>query len=178
MINNLKLNVKPLRIRKGISLVEGSLPGNEKTAIGVDPGIDYGLTIINRDFVQVFFGRLETNKRPGYRGINAYNYIMNSALNTYRSVNPEIRKSVSAVVEGASYNDIYGQVALEEVRFGFFFALYEIGFTVSIVPPATIRKGALGHGRATVGEIFPNLNHNACDSIGAAIYALSSTRDM
>lgn len=171
-INELRLGSKPVRFSKGVQLLEGSLPGNEHTVIGIDPGVNFGMTIINREYVQVFYGKLPTDKRAGYRGINAYNYILNSALYEYHRTSPEIAKQVKAVVEGAAYRDPYGQVVLEEVRFGFFFALYQIGFDVSIVPPATIRKGALGHGRATVGELYPALNHNACDSIGAAFYAL------
>jgi len=177
MIDSLKLTVNPIRFAKGVMLVEASLPGNEKTAIGIDPGVNFGMTIINREYVQIFYGKLPTDKRVGYRGINAYNYIMNSALQMYTSVDASVRNNINAVVEGAAYRDQFGQVTLEEVRFGFFFALYEIGFNVSIVPPATIRKGALGHGRATVGELYPNLNHNACDSIGAAFYALKEINE-
>lgn len=165
MLTDMTLDLKPLRIAKGISLLQGKLPGNEHTAVGIDPGVNFGMAVINREYVQVFYGKLPTDKRTGYRGINAYNFIMNSALNIKVP-------NVKAVVEGAAYRDPYGQVVLEEMRFGFFFALYQLGLDVSIVPPATIRKGALGHGRATVGDVYPNLNHNACDAIGAVFYAL------
>lgn len=145
------------------------------------------MTIINRELVQIYYGRLASDKRPGWRGIYVYDYVMKSPLkdlNLGRSlVNWKNEKgeyagemselSFKAVVEGAAYNDRHGQVVLEEVRFGFFFALYNLGFDVSIAPPATIRKGALGHGRKTVGDLFPNLNHNAMDSLGCAMYALT-----
>lgn len=169
-LSDMTLDLKPLRISKGISLVQGRLPDNVHTVVGIDPGVNFGMTIINRDYVQVFYGKLQSDKRAGYRGINAYNYVMNSALKIPVP-------NAKAVVEGAAYRDPYGQVVLEEMRFGFFFALYQLGLDVSIVPPATIRKGALGHGRATVGDLYPNLNHNACDSIGAAFYALKEINE-
>jgi hypothetical protein len=155
---------------KGISMLQGGLRGNEHTVVGIDPGVSFGMTIINREYVQVWYGKLPTDKRPGYRGINAYNFVMNSALSI------KVPDTI-AVVEGAAYRDPYGQVVLEEMRFGFFFALYQLGMDVRIVPPATIRKGALGHGRATVGDLFPNINHNACDSIGAAFFALKEKNE-
>lgn len=154
-------------------MIKGRLPGNQRLAIGVDPGVNFGLTVIYGETVENYYGKLATDKRTGYRGINAYNLIKSPVLN----LDLLQHDVIPAVVEGAAYRDPYGQVVLEEVRFGFFFALYQLGFNVSIVPPATIRKGALGHGRATVGELFPNLNHNACDAIGAAFYALKETNE-
>jgi hypothetical protein len=165
----MKMNTaKPTRLGNHILSLSGNInpSGNEKLAIGVDPGVNFGLTLIHMDQVTVLYGKLPSDKRPGYRGISAYNFIMrNDAIREF--------PLCEAIIEGAAYNDRFGQVTLEEVRFGFFFALYRLGFDVSIVPPATIRKGALGDGRATVGDLFPSMNHNAADSIGCALYVLN-----
>lgn len=164
---------KPLRLGNHISLIQGTLRGNSKLSIGIDPGVNFGMTIINAEYVQVLYGRLPTSKITGQRGINAYNYIMEqSSLKTIRTVNKDTLHEFKAIVEGAAYNDRHGQVLLEEVRFGFFFALHELGFDVSIVPPASIRKVAFGGGRVTAGEKWPSMNSNAADSIGAALYGL------
>lgn len=143
-------------------------------AIGIDPGVNFGMTIINNEYVQVLYGKIPTSKVAGQRGINAYNYIIEqSSLKNIRTVSRDILHDFIAVVEGAAYNDKHGQVLLEEVRFGFFFALYEIGFDVRILPPASIRKGALGHGRATGGDLWPSMNSNAADSIICALCGLT-----
>lgn len=159
---------KPLRLGNHISLLQGSCKGNEKTVIGIDPGSNFGFTIINRELVSIYYGKLPVDKRKGYQGINAYNYTL-SLLNNIHVPNGQEWK---AIVEGASYNDRFGQVALEERRFGFFFALYTLGYSVEILPPASVRKRATGSGKTTIGEWFPNLNHDAMDSLGCALAAL------
>lgn len=169
---NLQLDSKPLKVRKGISLLQGRLPGNETIGIGIDPGVRFGLATIVREYVQVYYGNLGTDRRPGYRGIIAYDFVMNSSLTEYK-IKPGIVTPPVAIVEGAAYNDKYGQVTLEEVRFGFFFSLYNLGMDVRIIPPASVRKGALGSGKLSVGDLYPNVNHNACDAIGCALYAVN-----
>lgn len=152
-------------------MLQGGLKGNEKTVVGVDPGVNFGLTIINRELVSIYYGKLPTDKRPGWRGIYTYDYVTKtSPLKDYHW-NEYVEKPV-AIVEGASYNDRHGQVTLEEVRFGFFFALYNLGFDVHIVPPMSIRKLATGSGRHSIGDDFPSMNSNAADSLGAALAAL------
>lgn len=161
---------KPLKYLPGVQLLEGSLRGNTGLSVGIDPGVNFGLTIINMEYVQVMYGKLPTDKRPGYRGIAAYEFIRSSVLKDFKPA-PGVEK-FKAVVEGAAYSAQHGQVVLEEVRFGFFLALHHIGFDTIIIPPATIRKAVLGNGRASVAECYPTMNHNAADSIGIAMYGL------
>lgn len=165
-------SIKAERMGNHIQMLQGALPGNSGLSVGIDPGVNFGMTIINQEYVQVFYGKLATDKRPGFRGINAYNYIMQSVLSSLFYTAKEVMQTFPAIVEGAAYNDKYGQVTLEEVRFGFFFALYNLGFDVHIIPPATIRKIAVGHGRHSLIDDYPSMNQNAADSIGAALAGL------
>lgn len=165
-------SLKATRMGNHIQMLQGALPGNKGLSIGIDPGVNFGLTIINMEYVQILYGKLPTDSRPGFRGIYAYDYIMKSPLSQLFYTSKDVMTDFHAVVEGAAYNDKYGQVTLEEVRFGFFFALYTIGYNVHIVPPVSIRKGVLGAGRKTLGDEFPSLNHNAMDSLGCALYGL------
>lgn len=123
--------------------------------------------------VSIYYGKLPQDKRKGYRGISAYNLIADFHASGKINLEPKCQ----VIIEGAAYNSRFGQVGLEEVRIGFFISLFLLGFDVRIEPPATIRKGALGHGRATVGDQFPTLNHDAADSLGCALYALQEKDD-
>jgi hypothetical protein len=160
---------KPLKYRwPHTYLVEGKLPGNEKLAVGIDPGVNFGLTVINMDYVQVIWGSLPRQEKKGMHGADAYQYV----LQYFTMLEGHDVSTCRAVVEGAAYHSQFGQVGLEEVRFGFFLSLYHLSFDVSIVPPATIRLGASGSGKTQAMDIWPQLKHDACDSIFCALYAL------
>lgn len=141
------------------------LEHNGRIAIGVDPGVNFGITIIKGDGeLDICWGKLPTHKEPGLRGVEAYNLVAGSGKRG--------KTAYKAVVEGAAYYKPHGQVGLEEVRFGFFLGLYHMGFDVRILPPASIRKMAFGAGRTQAGDLWPGLNSNAADSIGCALAAL------
>lgn len=168
LYERIKFQEKSLPWRqKGIRLMEGSLPGFEGLVVGVDPGVNFGLTIINLEYVQVFNGKLPSQSEPGKHGIDAYNLVK-------EIFNWQSDFHHPAVVEGAAYNRMFKQVELEETRFGFFLALYDSGFEARIVPPASIRLKAFGHGRSQAGEIWPFLNQNAADSVGCALAAMET----
>lgn len=156
---------KPTKLSDGTKMVEGKLIGNTKVAVGIDPGLNFGMTIIEGESVCVFWGKLPAHKETGLRGIEAYNYVKLGRL-------WDIKGPGRAVVEGAAYNKAHGQVGLEEVRFGFFLALHHLGFDVHILPPATARKMAFGSGKAMAYDIYPTVNHNGADSLGLALAAL------
>jgi hypothetical protein len=156
---------KPEKLPSGEWRMIGTWKGHKGSGVGIDPGMNYGMTMIVDYEVFVWWGKLPKESRTGYRGIHAIEYIEH---NVPRGVSP-------AIVEGAAYNMRKGQVGLEEIRFGFFFGLYHKGYNVSIMPPASIRKAAFGGGRAMATDIWPALNQNGLDSIGCAIAAM--TRD-
>jgi len=156
----------------GTHLLEGKLPGNELTAVGIDPGVNFGMTVINREYVQVVWGKLPRQEKKGWHGIDAFDHMVEYFGPGVDRDLDDAYHGMKAVVEGASYRSQFGQVGLEEVRFGFFFGLYKQGFDVSIVPPATIRKEVSGSGKTQAMDIWPLLKHDACDSIFCALYAL------
>lgn len=149
-----------------IKIVHGTLAGNKKNAVGVDPGVNFGMTVIDGPKVTAMWGKLKSTKTPGLKGIEAYDLMR---LSTFLW---DWEVPVTAVVEGAAYSKYHKQVELEEVRFGFYLALHHLGFKVHILPPATIRKMVFGAGRTQAGDVYVKLNHNAADSVGAALAAL------
>ena len=162
---------KPLKYKwPNTHMVEGSMKGNRNLAVGIDPGANFGLTVINMEYVQIVYGHLPPTKDVGRYGISAYEYIMDY----FRVVGDKffIALRSVAVVEGAAYNAQYGQSMLEEVRFGFYLALYHLGFDVRILPPASVRKIAFGYGKQQAGDIWPLLKHDAAASVGCALAAL------
>ena len=152
--------------QKGIRFRDGAIPGFDGIVVGVDPGVNFGMTVINLEYVQVLHGKLPRRTKRGDHGIDAYGLI-HTYFGTWRP-----GSKITAIVEGAAYNRMFKQVELEEVRFGFFFGLHTCGFDVHIVPPAAIRKSAFGHGRTQAGDIWPFLNGNGADSVGCALAAI------
>ena len=146
----------------------GVYKGNERFLVGIDPGVNFGITIANEELVTLIWGRLPKEKEPGLYGVHAYDYTEEILYPFYKEGLGEV-----AVVEGAAYNKYHGQVNLEEVRFGFYLSLRHMGFNVKIMPPAHVRKLATGSGRSEAWIEYPTLNHNAADSIYCAIAARS-----
>ncbi len=160
---------KPLKYKwPKTHFLQGTLKGNERLAVGFDPGVNFGLTVINMEYVQIIYGRLPDLKKPiepGVYGTWAYTYMQD-----YFS--GEGFPLFNAVVEGAAYDSIHRQVLLEEIRFGAFLSLFQMGFNVKILPPSTIRKMAFGSGKENGLTIYPDIEHNAVASIGCALAAL------
>lgn len=131
--------------------------------MGVDPGVNFGITVIQDGAVRVLWGHLPgTKKLRGERGYQMYNLM--------KEICSDVDNVSVCIVEGAAFNAKFGQVGLEEVREGAYLAARCAGLSTFISPPATIKAKVLGHGRAQAGDWFPTLNHNACDSISVALY--------
>lgn len=141
---------------------------NGRMLIGIDPGVNFGLAIIMNGELNVMWGRMPFREKiPGLRAEQAYELAYEFASDAI-----VVHKTLATcVVEGAAYNSRFGQVGLEEVRVGFYLGLRHVGLKAHIVPPATIKKEILGHGRAQAGDAWPWLNHNAADAISVCLYA-------
>lgn len=141
-----------------------------KTAIGVDPGVNFGICSIG-DYVDVVYGTLPKIDEKPLRwryGIEAYRLIG-------ELMSDGLKAGWPAVVEGAAYHAEFGQVGLAEVRFGFAFGLEDAGAAVAISPPAHIRAVVMGkedHSEHTgMFGYWPTMNTNAADAVGVAAYA-------
>jgi len=148
--------------------VKGKIKGNTHQVIGIDPGVNFGFVVIDKEDVYVYYGKANTrpkNERVEYSldVKNLTEYIINILHGFYQR---------TCVVEGAAYGKRFGQVQLAEVRNGFFLGCRKYSNNVYVSPPATIRKVAFGGGNIHGPELFPTLNHNAADAIGVALMAL------
>ena len=156
---------KSLKTKDKFHIIQGKLKGGHSDiVVGIDPGVNFGMTIISAGYIQVIYGKFPTEHRVGWHGIHIYEWMIKYFEDIYLPGR--------AIVEGAAYHSKYGQPLLEEVRFAFFLALHNLGFQVEIVPPATIRKVVFNNGKQQAGEWWPWLNHNGADSLSIALYAL------
>lgn len=153
--------------------------------IGIDPGKNFGIAIFNGKYLDIFWGTMKTYLKPdrwryGIEAVHIAGSVKTIILGNapVDMASPKKVKMLhiddrvsSGAVEGAAYKKREGQVNLAEVRFGFALGLYETGFDVKIVPPATARKAATGNGNDRMAAYWPLLNNNACDAVGIAAYA-------
>lgn len=172
MYQTVKLTTKATKISnpftRTLRVVHGTIPqALPFPAWGLDPGVNFGLTVIEENRVFVFHGSLNQDEKPGRRGLIAYSFLQNIS----KSLN---YIGARMVIEGASYGDQFGQVLLSEVRTGFY-----LGATtppvimphVEIKAPKAIRKAVTGSGDIRAKDEFPTLNINAADSLFMALYA-------
>lgn len=133
-----------------------------REAVGIDPGVNFGLTFIHAGFVHIYHGVLTQERVPGRYAIRAYYLFKELDL-------PELP---ACIIEGAAYHKQFRQVVLGETRIGFYMYAYlsEKYMMVKIVPPASIRKAVAGDSRKHASDEYPNLNANAADSLYCALY--------
>jgi hypothetical protein len=143
----------------------GKLEGNIRSSIGVDPGVNFGITIIDRDRVTILNGALlQQTLKIEYARL-AYEL-------TVDLINLNPLEDPTYVVEGAAYNKTFGQVNLAEVRTGYYLALRYYNDAVWIPPPASVRADVFGSGKVQAGDIWPQFNHNGMDSLAIALYRM------
>lgn len=136
-------------------------------AIGVDPGRNFGYTLLKSGMLVAYWGTFEKEDeqwkyvRPAYRLI--------------QTLGPKA-KFVHMAIEGPAFRKQYGQPALESARAGFALSGLHNHYNVEIVPPATARAEVLGHGFNKAGDFWPSLNLNAADSVVLALYAAGVRR--
>ena len=162
---------------RSLRVIHGTIPqAIPHPAWGIDPGVNFGLTVIEGDKVFVMHGSLIQDDTPGRYGLIAYKFlqIMIGAYSHWGAL---------LVIEGAAYGMPFRQVELSELRTGFYLAAstYRVApgddtvrsmfSDVIIKPPAAIRKAVFGNGKTQAGDEWPTLNHNAADSLSMALYA-------
>lgn len=153
---------------RSLRVTHGLLPqAASRPAWGIDPGVNFGLTIIENEKVYVFHGALVQDDKPGCYGLIA-NRFLSSIIKKCDHL------GAMMVIEGAAYGAPFRQVELAEIRTGFYLAARLSPFVfadVQIKPPKTIRKAVFGDGKTQAGDEWPVLNHNAADSLAMALYA-------
>ena len=148
-----------------LSVTVSNIPGQRLLyGIGVDPGRAFSVATLDGRKAVLYHGLLpkRDKKRKYEYGLSAVDALRRKE--NYNGVG-------EAVVEGAAFKMPHGQVDLAHVRMGYCLGLDAAGFEVSIVPPATIRAQVWGKGNLGGLEMFPELNHNAADALGCALYA-------
>jgi hypothetical protein len=175
MYRQVQLTNKPTKLSnpftRSLKVVHGKLPQAISTpAWGIDPGVNFGLTVIECDKIWVFHGALMRDEKPGRYGLIAFKFLEN-IIKTFD------HKNALMVIEGAAYGAQFRQVELSEIRTGFYLAAsLSSSFTdVEIKPPATVRKGVFDNGKTQAMNEWPLLNHNAADSLAMALYAAQYT---
>ncbi len=138
--------------------------------IGVDPGRNWGLSLILQTFrypitydLYVYWGTL-----PKEEVTHKYFDSVQKFINLWLPPNTDIKV---VCVEGASYGERFGQVMLEDVRLGFVKAFENMGMKVTLVPPLTARKAVFGNGKIKASSIWLDINRNAADAAAIALYA-------
>ena len=129
--------------------------------IGVDPGRNWGLSVLQDGLLGTFWGKLPKMNAPDY-----HEYICNWIRGWF---SPNFT-ATSVVVEGAAYNAQYGRELLEDIRLGFYSAFKELGREVAYVPPLAIRKIVFGNSNIKGNETWLSIGENAADSVAMALY--------
>jgi hypothetical protein len=178
MYQTVTLSTKPQKISnpfvRSLKVIHGTIPqAVAHPSWGIDPGVNFGLTVIKENKVWVFHGSLISDPTPGRQGLIAYKFLETIIRQFYHT-------NALLVIEGAAYGAPFRQVELSEIRTAFYLAASltqpipvsaPFFSDVVIKPPATIRKEVFGSGKTQAGDEFPLLNHNAADALSMALYA-------
>jgi hypothetical protein len=136
-------------------------------AVGLDPGVNFGLAAINFGKVDILYGKLPKRETYAEYGVAALQLIKGLPLMFDAH-------TVPVAVEGAAHSVKHGQANLSYVRMGFYIGFVQSGhiFKPEMVAINTARKAATGHGNRAMWSLIPQMDHNAADALGLALYAL------
>jgi hypothetical protein len=170
---SLKSEVKKLEftgLRKPLQYVEGEIEPTGWQVFAIDPGVNFGIAVINDDHLWLGWGALMDKVSHEEHGINAYDMTLD--VIEYH----DFDSTCKYVLEGAAFNKQFGQVGLSAVRQGFYMGLRMYSQPFELIPPMTARKKAFGDGRQQAGDLWPLLNHNAADALGLALAAIQEDK--
>ncbi|MBE0573329.1 hypothetical protein IH575_00295 [Candidatus Dojkabacteria bacterium] len=136
--------------------------------IGVDPGVNFGITIISETVLEVVYGKLPHKDKFVGKESEQLIQQMDKEYQFSRYYKPD---QLHVYVESAAFKSQYGQVLLEQIRYGFVqgFTPFVKPENLQYIPPSTARKKAFGNGNLSGKDLFPNINNNGADSIGVAL---------
>ena len=166
------------------------LPENTtRFVVGIDPGKHFGVAVICGRLVAMGYGSFDPHIKMYQAGIAAFNLSIGPTWKTGRLFGKDhLLTADTLVVEGPSYGSVFGEANLMAVRMGFALAPLRFGSPPALlVPPASARLAATGHGRAEVMDVLkehlPPMEgrtpwkkwEEATDALGCAIYGLLTT---
>lgn len=172
-MNHLNLNPISEKRRWSSGFLEGGKGWEYETSltlpfegqvIGIDPGVNFAITSIDDGKIRICHGKLKTQTNRAEYALSAMNF-------TRLFIELNYMEQAVFVLEGAAFNKVFGQVNLAEVRTGFYLGLREYGDVV-VPAPMTVRKNVFGDGRIQPMNIWPEMNHNAADSLSIALYGI------
>jgi len=146
--------------------VYASLNNDYPKLVGIDPGRNYGITIIEGDLMRVIWGQMPK--------ADQYDYAKLAFLLSYKlpawGISPG---AVNLTVEGPAFGAKKGKIhLLHGIRIGFYIGACQAGYESKIVAPMTARKQVLGHGHTQAADLMPQINPNAADSVALAFCGL------
>lgn len=135
---------------------------NCQTGIGIDPGKNFGIAVVD-PLVGILWSASGTFENSGLSTFWNWRVLISEIglVGHWRRV----------AIEGASYNERFGQVELAEIRLSIRLAFHLAGFDTIIVPPQSIRKQVFGSAKIRGQDIWPTMNKNAADSVPIALVA-------
>ena len=138
-----------------------------KVFVGIDPGGRHqGVSVYvgkNIFVSQINFTTVEKN--PVKKMLDVAESLM------YCGIPQHLSKPGYVIIEGASYNEKFGQVSLSEVRATNMLILAQLGFEVVKVPPKRIRLLSLNNGNEN-GEKYFDFPHDALASFLCCLAAI------
>ena len=133
--------------------------------VGVDPGRNFGIAIVDPEMISVYYGNLHINRSWTYADDGWF-----ACELVYHLLSKETPPILCAV-EGAAHSLHKGQAALATIRMGFYMGCRSLGWEVKLTAPNSARKAATGHGRVPMADLLPSMNTDAAAAIGLALYA-------
>ena len=182
MERNDSFNIQKLRWTKGESecfngmKIQHALANHSFTglqcAIGVDPGLNWGMAFVLGQNHLPFGKDLFT--LTAYWGKIPHEEVEQNYFHKIRDfvkmwLPPKVPAKV-VMVEGAAHGERFGQTQLERCRLGFYEAFRELGYNVEYCPPLTCRKAVFGNGRVKGKEVWLDCNGNASDAAVLALF--------
>lgn len=167
-ITKFQINVDKVETAVGIErwakahMLTLKFPEDTPAFMGIDPGSSFGVAIIYRGSLGLFWGDLlgddEVDRMFEASQVSLY----------YRDVfNPKL-----TVVEGPAPKFAYRQAFLGHMRAGFILGAMP---HVLMLPPSTIRMLGFGHGNESGLNLWPRVNENAIAAFGCALAAMKKS---
>ena len=132
--------------------------------VGVDPGVNYGITVVTNLGMEVIWGKLP--RVSHFVGLEAAELARHvSTIYKFKNFEPHV------YIEGPAFRSNYGQTKLEQCRSGFIHGFKDFMSEVNIkyIAPSSARKIAFGNGNKSAKDLWLMLNENASDSIGIGL---------